>query len=1155
MRPIWIKIKGLNSFLEPQEIDFQELTGEGLFGIFGPTGSGKSSILDGITLALYGTTARNSTNFIHVSTDKALVDYIFSVQTKEIHTYRVTRGFKRSKEGSIRSDGARFLEILEDREEVLADKVGSVNEKCREVIGLSKEDFFRTVVLPQGKFSEFLKLDGMERNKMLERLFHLEKYGESLVQIIRGKVQQWQGKEKEQLGALSRYGEITREKVRELKEKEKTCQEQFQKDALKLQESRKKLEEEKVRFEAQKEYDSLEKEARLLEGQQGEMLLAEERIGQAQKAERLWKVLQDFLQGQENLTERREKLEQLLGEQKKLEQEKAVLEEQVKTAQEKKQKDLPDLEIQRIRLEEGSALLAGLKTLEAESQNKKKALEDRNRQLQEDQAKLEKLENDLKLYEEEREKAAFALNKVKVTAQEQETIQEGYRLWMELGRRKEEEKRKKEELGQLLARQEKENGDQQKLAEEKAQAASRLLEVQEKRKEDEAALAGLAHLESFKERLSRVEEEQVRKKALEEQKKELAAQEEKLMQELQRAQEVKNLAMEEKARADEAYRKNLAYILARDLKEGQPCPVCGSIHHESLSCSMEDQENPEEKREQAERKLQEISGSITRLKTLLENNRQQEKVRKEEEGRLNREFLQMDLEEEKKNLSVKEQEREKLTEKTETEKKTETEIQNRILELEKSIAGKKARIESLGGEGTRKQKELDKLQDEIEDLENGFESLSRKVSKEDFPGIYQELQEKNQRREKCQEYLEKLETAIEARRKSREKGTRIIQEEQNEKTRLEAELLRMEKELQEKKEQIREKTGTAEGLEEKKESLLREKQTLETYIKEQEEQWQLFQEREKRIGQELASGQALATEGEKEVRKREAALKESMAEEEVESISWIQARRMEREELETLREKLEAFQNKVLSVKSRMDSVKVRLKGEKISEAQMEERKKRVQDLENRQVETNRILGGLRKEREQTEKAWKEKEALEEKMGQIRHKLDLLQELEGLFRGKKFVEYVARYYMEYVSREADEKLKEMTGNSLGLETDQSGMFIIRDYKNGGATRPASTLSGGETFMASLALALALSSQIQMKGAAPMELFFLDEGFGTLDEKYLEIVMEALEKIRDRKRSVGVISHVEEIKARIPVRLIVEPSRAGEGGSKIHIERE
>ena len=67
----------------------------------------------------------------------------------------------------------------------------------------------------------------------------------------------------------------------------------------------------------------------------------------------------------------------------------------------------------------------------------------------------------------------------------------------------------------------------------------------------------------------------------------------------------------------------------------------------------------------------------------------------------------------------------------------------------------------------------------------------------------------------------------------------------------------------------------------------------------------------------------------------------------------------------------------------------------------MEEREKTVQDLENHQGETNRILGGLRKEREQTEKAWKEKEVLEEKMGQIRHKLDLLQELEGLFPGKE----------------------------------------------------------------------------------------------------------------------------------------------------------
>ena len=193
MRPVWMKIKGLNSFLEAQEVDFELLGNQGLFGIFGPTGSGKSSILDGMTLALYGTTARNSANFINVNTDKAAVDYIFSVKEKQMKTYQVSRSFRRGKEGTIRSDGAKFIDLTGKEPVILADRVGTVNEKCREVLGLSKEDFFRTVVLPQGKFSEFLKLEGMERNKMLERLFHLEQYGERLAILVKNRAARWEG--------------------------------------------------------------------------------------------------------------------------------------------------------------------------------------------------------------------------------------------------------------------------------------------------------------------------------------------------------------------------------------------------------------------------------------------------------------------------------------------------------------------------------------------------------------------------------------------------------------------------------------------------------------------------------------------------------------------------------------------------------------------------------------------------------------------------------------------------------------------------------------------------------------------------------------------------------------------------------------------------
>ena len=194
MKPIRMKIRGINSFLEEQEIDFQALSSQGLFGIFGPTGSGKSSILDGMTLALYGTTARNSTNFINVNAERGTVEYTFSVKEKKERIYQVFRSFKRSKEGAIRSHSARFAELTEGNAEILADKVSVVNEKCREVLGLSKEDFFRTVVLPQGKFSEFLKLEGMERNKMLERLFHLEKYGEQMAVLVKERASLWNGK-------------------------------------------------------------------------------------------------------------------------------------------------------------------------------------------------------------------------------------------------------------------------------------------------------------------------------------------------------------------------------------------------------------------------------------------------------------------------------------------------------------------------------------------------------------------------------------------------------------------------------------------------------------------------------------------------------------------------------------------------------------------------------------------------------------------------------------------------------------------------------------------------------------------------------------------------------------------------------------------------
>ena len=75
----------------------------------------------------------------------------------------------------------------------------------------------------------------------------------------------------------------------------------------------------------------------------------------------------------------------------------------------------------------------------------------------------------------------------------------------------------------------------------------------------------------------------------------------------------------------------------------------------------------------------------------------------------------------------------------------------------------------------------------------------------------------------------------------------------------------------------------------------------------------------------------------------------------------------------------------------------------------------------------------------------------------------------------------------------------------------------------------------------------------MKNQAPLEIFFLDEGFGTLDQDLLDIVMGALERLPSQKLAVGIISHVEELKNRVPAKMIVEPAKQGISGSQVYIE--
>jgi exonuclease SbcC len=119
-------------------------------------------------------------------------------------------------------------------------------------------------------------------------------------------------------------------------------------------------------------------------------------------------------------------------------------------------------------------------------------------------------------------------------------------------------------------------------------------------------------------------------------------------------------------------------------------------------------------------------------------------------------------------------------------------------------------------------------------------------------------------------------------------------------------------------------------------------------------------------------------------------------------------------------------------------------------------------------------------------------------------------------------------------------LAALSGGQFDL-THEDGDFYVIDHTDADSRRSVRTLSGGETFQASLALALALSAQMSAlaaAGAARLDSIFLDEGFGTLDPETLEVVATTLETLAQGQRMVGVITHVAALAERVPVRFMV-----------------
>ena len=1171
MKPIKLEVKGLNSFIDKQVVEFDKLTERGLFGIFGPTGSGKSTILDGITLALYGDIARKSSNYINTNCDGVYVSYEFQITGNEVKRYRVDREFKRdNKSGGIRNKSSKIIDITGGVENVLEEKAKAVTSKCEEIIGLKLDDFMRTVVLPQGKFSEFLKLEGKERRNMLERLFNLRKYGDDLSSKLSFEIRKEKDKMNVLEGQLKGYEGISEEALKVKEEEIKEINLSIKSKEELLNKIKKEFEEAEKVWNTQKELYDKRIEEESLVSRSEEIKSFKERVEISNKADKvivfinnLEEILKEINKEDLKFNELNKKLEELtnLREENKL---------KFEEVSKKKEEKLPDLRLKKEKLLESQKERDILFQIKADGVKLKEAckkiFEDRSKcdtKLNSIEENEKRLNEELK-EKEERKEELFVHEEFKNKINSGLFILNSYEgLDKQFNEIKSEEIELKKYIKNLTEDKEKSEKDLKVKIESLSKTRDKLESLLKKTPGDSnSILEKQIKLGEYREKLNKYKEI---KNSLEESLKSKNNFEEKL-----KAFENQKLLLEKEVRELKEYInkvkvEELAHKLRENLVDGECCPVCGSTHHELNKVEKINLEESNEKTtllESKEEKLKELILEFSKIEATLEyENKKIEElnISIEEVGEVNEERLKS-LEEEFNTLKEKVEEftlkKENLEKDLEKLKEEKNNLENIFNKAEVILCEKIVREKEIASKIKELDKELKLKNYELNSIKNELKIEDIKLENE---LILKKEKEKNL-----------LEKEIRILRTQLEESNKIKDELREKRDALKEDYLSQKSLLDSKVEVYREKErmikGSLKGLIDEAlpiekidiKGLLEDLQLEIDYI--EKAYLNLSEEKEKlekafnNMNQEVAVTKervnSLNLRKENEEKKVNLALEE----EGFKTILEVKEGILSKDEKEKLKILIEEYHNNLIKVRANIELLIKKLNGKSLTEEEWTRVLQEKNNTEKELKEVEELKIRLVTESESIKKKLEEQRDILHIKAKQEHKLALLSDLEKLFKGKKFVEFIAANQLKYISIEASKKLKDITNGVYGLEVDENGKFIIRDYKNGGAKRDASTLSGGETFLASLALALSLSSQIQLKGTAPLELFFLDEGFGTLDDNLLDVVMNSLERLHHERLSVGIISHVESIKNRVPVKLILTPAEAGIGGSKVKIER-
>ncbi len=1114
MKPIQLTIKGLQSFQEKQLIDFEKLCEGGVFGIFGPTGSGKSTILDAMTLALYGSIDRSSgtKEIMNHAENQLAVTFTFELENANgKKQYMIERSYKRNNKNEIRQATSRLIE----GEQVLADKTTDVNKGIEALLGLKCEDFMRAVVLPQGKFAQFLSLTGADRRAMLERLFQLEKYGKHLNEKLKSKLDIVRKELAEVEAGQRELGNASKEALDQ-------ATNDVQEANILLEKRKKELFDIQTSYEEKKQVRLWQYEKRTIEGQLHKAKQEEFRVkmqqGIIQRSEQAELLVPYFRQYEqiktdtEKNTQKQQTLEEAFL---KIKQEHEELEEQFNIARQTRQQQEPDLLDRKHLLQVTKETVTKLEIIEREVV-----------QLQLEETKLatekQELEKKLDHLIHMNEKAVLRQIELKEELVAKKMTSETKTLI-----------RKSYELKQFVV-------NLEKIYEEQ------LMDATNKKRKFSIILEG--------KRISEEKNEEIKQEifSIFEQIEELYNDICKKEKHFRWAYEQGTLALINlKQQLEKEQLHSLAQRLAKQLKQGERCPVCGSTEH--IHVVSEIPTETEKQITELEKILKNSQPESTEWQLLIGKIKQYaeficELVEKTlpipKQQETNGNFLEL--------LPVLSSELLVLQQQNTTIQTKATQIINKQKLLEKELT-------EITHHFRYEQTALEQSQQKKKELEGKW-LASKNNWLEQFPYDFDEVEKLNEQLAQSERELEelqkKLDTSVEYMNnnktdvESTKEQNQLLINKQTEVVTI----------LQAKQEQVNELNQQAKIVLQNRslhECMAETIHFLEILQKNEDNSFKQLTEKQKERQQvEIDRFTLIETVSNFTIRLQQTKIE---WEKQLQDSSFIngeevQQSLLDKQKQSEIRSYIKQYEEMVIRLQSEQERLLKNLQGRMITEGEWQEITNLSIEISAMFMEAERNIGAVLEKLKtisaqhirfnELEIQRVEKATLAERYGK----------LQQVLRGNSFVEYMAEEQLVQVARIASEILGSLTRQRYAIEVDSQGGFLIRDDSNGGVRRAVSTLSGGETFLTSLSLALALSTQIQLRGEYPLQFFFLDEGFGTLDAELLDGVITSLEKLQSKQLSIGVISHVQELRERLPKRLIVEQAEPSGRGTVVRLER-